>query len=754
MRIPHQPPPAERKRLKKHQRTAVHAAAYALREEETRCHVVAPCGTGKTLICARLCEDLAASGHALRRLVLFPTLDLLLQTIRVFQADSANPGALIAVCGPLDSLSDLGVPRAGSPDELADMLTGLDRYTVFATYAHLVDSGNFHGTLITAHRRGIIQPWDLIICDEAHRTSGSLDKAWSVVHDDNEIPAARRFYCTATPRIWSADPKYAETLTAREDGLYLVASMDDPDIYGPRVFDMQLSTAIAENLARDYRIVLVAVDHPDLQPRLRRTRTARATDAVALTSLATAVLKTCATYNVRKMITFHRAIADATEFVNTLLPVAEALDGEVTETSHGPVPLRPETIWAHAIHGEAPDRHDKLATFRAEPAPAHLTLLANSRLLGEGVDIPTVDALCFAAPKASVTDVNQALGRALRLHPDGSEVATILVPVYLAAGEDPTDLLNADSLQPLYDMLIALRSHDLRIADRIPTTELTAPAEPAQAHTAQGSETPLAEQRAEPAVELPAERTMPPFGGGDFPEIVATDGQVLTPRQIAQVMTLRTFKPHGATNDWMDMTVQVTAYWEEHGHLGVTRAQAEALRTDPHRVDLYTWLDSQRGARRKGELKQWQISFLDSHGMLWNPADAGRDTFITYAEECARQCGGLAVSVGYEAPDGTRVGERLRNYRASAKNHTIAADLMAELNRIDPNWNPVWPFPWQRNFQIAAHRHRRGESLTQPGDGRAYRTWLRDPGDDLTIDQEELLREIGLAGDDESVLTG
>ena len=140
--------------------------------------------------------------------------------------------------------------------------------------------------------------------------------------------------------------------------------------------------------------------------------------------------------------------------------------------------------------------------------------------------------------------------------------------------------------------------------------------------------------------------------------------------------------------------------------------------------------------------------------MICNPAEAGRDTFVTYAEECARECGGLAVPVSYKAPDGTNVGERLRNYRASAKNHTIDAHLRAELNRIDPHWYPGWDFRWQSNYQTAAHRHRRSESLTQPGDGRAYRTWLRSPGDDLTIDQEELLREIGLAADDETALTG
>ncbi|MET8012941.1 helicase associated domain-containing protein [Streptomyces sp. NPDC005271] len=153
-------------------------------------------------------------------------------------------------------------------------------------------------------------------------------------------------------------------------------------------------------------------------------------------------------------------------------------------------------------------------------------------------------------------------------------------------------------------------------------------------------------------------------------------------------MTLRVFKPHGASNDWADMTLLVTAYWEEHGHLGVTRAQATAAHTDPHRADLYTWLEYQRTAYRNGDLEEWQISFLNAHGMLWNPAEANRDAFITYAEECARECGGLAVSVGYTAPDGTKTGERLKNYRHAAKNQTIDEGLRAELSRIDPNWNP------------------------------------------------------------------
>ncbi|MGI5440420.1 DEAD/DEAH box helicase family protein [Streptomyces shenzhenensis] len=67
---------------------------------------------------------------------------------------------------------------------------------MFATYASLG-----LGTLERAHKAGL-PGWDLIVVDEAHRTSGRLGKPWAVVHDNTRIPSLRRLYMTATPRLW------------------------------------------------------------------------------------------------------------------------------------------------------------------------------------------------------------------------------------------------------------------------------------------------------------------------------------------------------------------------------------------------------------------------------------------------------------------------------------------------------------------------------------------------------------------------
>ncbi|MFJ2868329.1 hypothetical protein [Kitasatospora sp. NPDC087314] len=48
------------------------------------------------------------------------------------------------------------------------------------------------------------------VADGAHRTTGSEGKAQAAVHDDDQVPAARRPYVTATPhRRWPAPTSWA-----------------------------------------------------------------------------------------------------------------------------------------------------------------------------------------------------------------------------------------------------------------------------------------------------------------------------------------------------------------------------------------------------------------------------------------------------------------------------------------------------------------------------------------------------------------
>ncbi|MFJ3975955.1 DEAD/DEAH box helicase family protein [Streptomyces sp. NPDC090021] len=756
-------PPA-RHTLRRDQRTAVNASVTAV-TDGGRATVVMPCGCGKTLVAARTAEHLAHSGHVRRTVVMVPTLDLLVQTVRVWQEQNDHHGALLAVCSPRADLDEIGIPQTTDPAELAALLDGLDHYTVFATYASLAAGEDKQGALLTAHAARTLPAWDLLIADEAHRTSGSINKAWAAVHDDTKVPARRRLYYTATPRIWESDPSYSEPLRPGESGLCVAVSMDDPDTYGPTVYRMELSEAISAGLVCDYRIVMVVVEHPGLQHQLRRTRNATDQDTAALISLSTALLKTAARYpggQAGKWISFHQRVKDAQAFTDTFLETAAALTGETTPGPHADqdtedVPLVPATLRADTVHMDHPDRVTLLDNLTGpqpltdDGRPSHLTLVSNCRLLGEGWDSTSVD-VCFAAPRTDVVGIVQALGRALRPRPDGSK-ATLLVPLYLAPGEDPQDLLNYRYYKPLYDILLALRAHDRRISDRLPTTQLTETKPTPPAAAGAGSAPEDGETKV-PVVELPEQQTAtPPFGDGPgTPEIIGPDGIVLTPREVAQVIKLHVTRPSGVTADWAIGAAAAADFHNEHGHLAPPRT-LPGQGTDPRFLELPAWLDAQRSARRSGELKPWQTDFLDDIGMVWEPRSETRQLLITYARQTAAEFGGLAVSSGYTTPDGRPFGRDLNNLRRRAAN--IApdtdpttedqkgfADLLDALFELDPWWNPPWDLAWQRHYQQAHLRHTRGEKLTQPADTRTYRQWLRNPGTDLTPDQYDLLRAI------------
>jgi predicted helicase len=90
-------------------------------------------------------------------------------------------------------------------------------------------------------------PWDLAVIDEADRASGKLGRPWAAIHADAAVPAVRRLYMTATPRI------------VDETGA-VVASMDDEAIYGPVAWRLGLGDAIRAGILADYRIAVPAVD--------------------------------------------------------------------------------------------------------------------------------------------------------------------------------------------------------------------------------------------------------------------------------------------------------------------------------------------------------------------------------------------------------------------------------------------------------------------------------------------------------------
>lgn len=643
------PPP--KVRLRKHQSQAVHAAHTALRHT-ARTSVVMACGTGKTYVAARTAARIAPQGT---RLVLLPTLELLAQTINDWRT-AGMTGPALALCSKRPNLPGTPVPHTTDPARLTTTVLQNPHLTVFATY-HSLRCVHY------AHHHYALPPWSLIAIDEAHRTSGDLGKRWAAVHDDDLIPAHKRLYLTATPRIWSAGEP------ADDEDPALVASMDDPALYGDTSYRLPLAEAIDMDLLADYRVVVMEVHETTIRTRLGISD--RATEAeLRQAALQIAVLRAMAELDLRRVVSFHHRVADAQEFAATLPDTATRLYA-IDETGTGCPD--PGELWAAAIDGtQDPDvRRHLLDRFDGlgddDQAPAHRTVIANARLLGEGVNIPAIDTVVFADPKESIVDTVQAVGRALRQHPGQGKKATLIVPVYVAPGENADDLLNSSLYKPLWRVLQALRAHDDRIADR-----LAVPQQPSYT-------TPLDDEEA------------------DTPEAPVTFDRTFPADTIAQAFRLRVLYPREAS--FRRGLEAATAYYDNLGHLDVPQ-----LYDDETDFALGRWVNRMRKAHAAGALKPQQTKALEQIGMIWNPRAQAAERGLRHARQYAEQHGHLAMPTDEMAGDfaiGRWLANRRRTARARAADALEPDPLDTTLSDIDPYWNPPWPIAWQRLYYTA-----------------------------------------------------
>lgn len=337
-----------------------------------------------------------------------------------------------------------------SPVQLA-LWHGSGPVAIFATYASL-------GVLAEAFEGAYGQqlaPMDLVVVDEAHRTSGSLGKAWADVHEQAVIPAGRRLYLTATPRIWQERPSTEVALGVRgalpEE---MAASMDDERIFGPVLYKLSLASAVSRGLLARYQIIVVELRDPVVTPELLRSEEQRGEEVrgLRLGALQSALLHTMREHGLQTCITFHHRTIEAQAYAEGLEQVAAKLHAEQPERY-------PAKMWANWLCGaHGPDRRGEV--LRQFGSTARRAVLSNCRVLGEGVDIRAVDSVALLDPKGAPHDIVQAIGRALRQQPGEGKVASLIVPVFLPENEKPEEMFTSRSWRPLVKVLEGLRAHD------------------------------------------------------------------------------------------------------------------------------------------------------------------------------------------------------------------------------------------------------------------------------------------------------
>ncbi|MEV7547462.1 Helicase associated domain protein [Streptomyces sp. NPDC089915] len=708
-----------------------------------RATVVAACGTGKTFIAAAAALRLARGG---RILVLLPTLDLLTQTAREWRT-AGHDGPAVAVCSLEDNaqLYGLQVRSTTSAPQLA-LWHGRGPVTVYATYASLP-------VIAEAHRGEyglVMEAFDLVVVDEAHRTSGSAGKAWADVHRQEVIPARRRLYMTATPRVWAERPRTAAEKRAaaaahrrkeearrrkaeakgkpfvpRHEALpaELACSMDDPKVFGPVVYELPLADAISRGLLARYQVVVAELVDPVVTPgRLYGTeRWDEELRGERLAAVQTVLLETMAAHDLKTTITFHHRTVEAQAF-------AEGLD-RVAGRLHAADPVRhPATVWAGWLRGEheAEHRAGVLADFGRRAGRA---VLANCRVLGEGVDIRAVDSVALIDPKGSSVDIVQAIGRALRQKPGEEKMATLIVPVFLREDENPEDILTSKSYGPLIRLLNGLRAHDERAVEM-----LAIPQENQKSIV-------------QPSLTIGKE----PAEGEEEDRLLLRFAAPRDPALIAKWITYAVFNTE--RQDWRRGLEAAFRYREREQHLQVPYDHTEG----PY--PLGRWLSDQRRVFRAGSMTGKRAAELEVLGIVWDTADHGFEENLAAARAWHRVHGTLAAPRGAAILD-VQIGQWLTNVRRPGglgKDPVRAARRAAALAAIDADWNPGdedhgWTVDWQRHYAYLAQLLDEGARLTaiKPGvtrHGEDIGRWLASQRRDfgrLNTEQQARLGALGV----------
>ncbi|MER5304105.1 type ISP restriction/modification enzyme [Streptomyces lasiicapitis] len=475
-----------RKTPRPHQREAIEAVFEGF-GSHPRGKLIMACGTGKTFtglkIVERLQQERAKRGEGEHTNVLFlvPSIALLSQTLREWSYETETPMRRFAVCSDIKvgkqkkadadstdmSTHDLALPATTSPakliEQVASVEAGAGLTVVFSTYQSI-------DTIAQAQKAGL-REFDLILCDEAHRTTGATltagdESNFVKVHDNDYIQSTRRLYMTATPRLFSEEAK-----TDARNTETVLCSMDDESLYGPEFHRLGFGKAVEQGLLTDYKVLILTIDEGKVAESLQQqladdNNELSLDDAAKIVGCWNGLAKRTGKLAdgsgfepgeapMRRAVAFARNINESKELAKRFREVVQAYDGADEEILQCDVDHVDGTF-------NTLRRNDLLDWLKQDPGPSKARILSNARCLSEGVDVPSLDAVLFLHPRNSVVDVVQSVGRVMRLA-EGKKYGYIILPVAVPAGMPPERAL-ADNrrFRTVWQVLQALRAHDDR----------------------------------------------------------------------------------------------------------------------------------------------------------------------------------------------------------------------------------------------------------------------------------------------------
>lgn len=483
--------------LRPYQRTAIDDVVAGFAEHD-RGRLIMACGTGKTFTSLRLTEEYVGAGGSV--LFLVPSIALLSQALREWSNNTAIGMTAMAVCSDAKasrgrkasedsseiSVVDLALPATTDPQRLAQRMRearvdGVGMRVVFATYQSI-------DVVAQAQEIAGLEPFDLVVCDEAHRTtgatlSGTEESAFVRVHDGEYLKAEKRLYMTATPRIYD-DASKAKAGKAQA----VIASMDDEDVYGPEFYRLGFGDAVGMGMLTDYKVLILTVNQDAvngaMQDAFAQDGELTLDDATRLIGCWNGLAKRGDAEHtfgldpqpMRRAVAFARDIKSSKKVASQFTEVVSAYAENHEDEDPGDL----LSVEAKHVDGtmNSMERTELLDWLKQNTEDNTCRVLSNARCLSEGVDVPSLDAVMFLNPRKSVVDVVQSVGRVMRLA-QGKKYGYIILPVVVPSGMEPERALDDnENFRVVWEVLQALRAHDERFDAMVNKVELNKTRDP------------------------------------------------------------------------------------------------------------------------------------------------------------------------------------------------------------------------------------------------------------------------------------
>ena len=475
-----------KKKERPHQVEAIDAVINGFKDSE-RGKLIMACGTGKTFTALKIAE--AVTNGTGNVLFLVPSISLLNQTLVEWTAQSKYKYRVYAICSDpkasktsdnIDSITDLVIPATTDVNKLIARYVGEDSDNTlnffFSTYQSI--------EVVSAFQKKSGINFNIIICDEAHRTTGVTlagedESNFVKVHSNDFIKADKRLYMTATPRIYGDESKKKAS-----EGSALLCSMDDENVYGKEFYSLGFSKAVSLGLLADYKVIVLAVDEGYVNKTLQNLITDKKSSELLLPD-ATKIIgclnglskKTLFESEenyfandpmpMRRAVAFNSSIKASKKFV----AMFEEIQNELKLNGYDD-----SLVTVQLSHVDGTDnalvRKNRIEWLKENTSDNSCRVLSNARCLSEGIDVPALDAVMFLDPRNSIVDIIQSVGRVMR-RAEGKQYGYIILPIGIPTEMEPEEALNDNKRYKIvWDVLQALRAHDDRFNNTINKIDL------------------------------------------------------------------------------------------------------------------------------------------------------------------------------------------------------------------------------------------------------------------------------------------